>query len=921
LVLPNADVVENDSQLAENLARRLTPSMSVRHTPKVAPPLPARSSTPTTVAVDAPSNTVANATTSASTAAPASPVVGSPATAQRPLPLVPNKSTVEARVNSCLSKLSTDQMARFVLAVQRLQRAIRATRARLAEQKAARAQQFRDRVADEILKSEREYVASLLRCCDAYLKPYRSSKALTKEQVTEVFSGVFETIVLLSRTLLSDLETRMAKWSPDTLLGDIFIKIVDFMKVYVGYIENFDTSIRVRQELLKSKRYRALLEKCTSPERQDLASFLIMPVQRLPRYILLLRELYKHTPPTHPDEPLLAKAVEKVSAVAEFVNEKKRNAEQLMQLHALQQQLKPDKDRWSAFAVRGRGLTRLGVFDLLALGSAAPNVDIEPEQVALMLCDDIVMLVKSNLDQLQEVARSVDAVRFGRTKVTMASTLGLNTSLCVLQRETRTVDLRAAHFSEGSPQPRELDLMAVSGDVLATLRCAHVAERDAWIDVFKSTRRRLVEEAALIRSVLADKQHELDSQHKQNEGEPVAPLPITTASRSSAVKSAVRTSSHAKLPSSPAPAPTNAYITLSGADAKQLLNTLNRQKKANRGSADLSKLKAARANLDAATELMVSLRAQLETIEVQLLLDSQLAKNKRMKKTQRTNMERIAASMRSDLDVAIADVDVLSEHVAQLVQAVGSAASATSSTPASPASVLPSKAASTSTAVAPPSPSLPVPARAATEPPQSPQRAAAPAAVTSAKAPALTSSAPLHEERVKAGAVLEKRESLSRARSRRRSAELPRSAIPSTPQPPKGRLMRRQAEKQLRTTVQLPHGDHGGPAPAAVVVDSVSPTPPTSLKKSGGSKGAIKARAKPPVPLRPPPDRLSSSVSKDDAAIVAAAIDSANEAAAAAADASEVSSDFYESGEDDDDDDDDDNDDDNDDDSDAVESK
>jgi hypothetical protein len=142
-----------------------------------------------------------------------------------------------------------------------------------------------------------------------------------------------------------------------------------------------------------------------------------MPVQRLPRYILLLRELYKHTPPTHADEPLLAKAVEKVSAVAEFVNEKKRSAEQLMQLHALQQQLKPDKDRWSPFAIRGRGLTRLGVFDLLALGAGAPNVpDVEPEQVALMLCDDIVMLVKGNLDQLQDVARSVDAVRFGRPR-------------------------------------------------------------------------------------------------------------------------------------------------------------------------------------------------------------------------------------------------------------------------------------------------------------------------------------------------------------------------------------------------------------------------------------------------------------------------------------------------------------------------
>jgi hypothetical protein len=261
-------------------------------------------------------------------------------------------------------------------------------------------------------------------------------------------------------------------------------------------------------------------------------------------------------------------------------------------------------------------------------------------------------------------------VRFGRTKTSMASTLGLNTSLCVLQRETRTVDLRAGVHGAAHNAPRELELMAVSGDVLATLRSAHVAERDAWIDVFKTTRRRLVEEAAMMRAVLADKQHELDVQHKQNEGEVATPAVPAVASVHN--KRTHRASSHAKLPA-PAPAAQRVHHAV-GRRRQAAAHTLTRQKKANRASADLSKLKMARANLDTATELMVSLRAQLETIEVQLLLDSQLAKNKRMKKTQRTNMERIATSMRADLDVAIADVDVLSEHVAQLVQSVGSAA-------------------------------------------------------------------------------------------------------------------------------------------------------------------------------------------------------------------------------------------------------
>ena len=40
--------------------------------------------------------------------------------------------------------------------------------------------------------------------------------------------------------------------------------------------------------------------------KQQLASYLILPVQRLPRYIMLLSELRKHTADTHADAPLLA---------------------------------------------------------------------------------------------------------------------------------------------------------------------------------------------------------------------------------------------------------------------------------------------------------------------------------------------------------------------------------------------------------------------------------------------------------------------------------------------------------------------------------------------------------------------------------------------------------------------------------------
>lgn len=46
----------------------------------------------------------------------------------------------------------------------------------------------------------------------------------------------------------------------------------------------------------------------------NLESFLIMPVQRMPRYILLMRDMLKYTHAHHPDKDLLERALEAVSA-------------------------------------------------------------------------------------------------------------------------------------------------------------------------------------------------------------------------------------------------------------------------------------------------------------------------------------------------------------------------------------------------------------------------------------------------------------------------------------------------------------------------------------------------------------------------------------------------------------------------------
>jgi len=62
-------------------------------------------------------------------------------------------------------------------------------------------------------------------------------------------------------------------------------------------------------------------------KRQDLTSFLITPVQRLPRYVLLLKEMVKCTPEDHEDFETLQKALQGITKVADTVNASKLHHE------------------------------------------------------------------------------------------------------------------------------------------------------------------------------------------------------------------------------------------------------------------------------------------------------------------------------------------------------------------------------------------------------------------------------------------------------------------------------------------------------------------------------------------------------------------------------------------------------------------
>ena len=77
------------------------------------------------------------------------------------------------------------------------------------------------------------------------------------------------------------------------------------------------------------------------PEARGLSlqAFLVTPVQRIPRYKMLLEDMLKHTPEDHPDHENLRNALKLVSEIAKSVNETIRNHELMLKMLDIQKSI------------------------------------------------------------------------------------------------------------------------------------------------------------------------------------------------------------------------------------------------------------------------------------------------------------------------------------------------------------------------------------------------------------------------------------------------------------------------------------------------------------------------------------------------------------------------------------------------------
>jgi len=209
---------------------------------------------------------------------------------------------------------------------------------------------FRTKVATEILTSEQNYLEQIDTLKELFMDPLRQSlltprPIITTDKIGLIFSNI-NFIRAINGELYAKLEQRLNNWSPAQNLGDIFVeKAPSLQYSYSHYVNNYDQALKALsycQE--KEPAFATFLESRSHKVHPKLGilhidALLIAPVQRLPRYALLLKELIKYTPAEHQDYDQLNVALNKIKDITEFVNTNKKKAENLQKIISIQTSL------------------------------------------------------------------------------------------------------------------------------------------------------------------------------------------------------------------------------------------------------------------------------------------------------------------------------------------------------------------------------------------------------------------------------------------------------------------------------------------------------------------------------------------------------------------------------------------------------
>ncbi|KAJ4935526.1 hypothetical protein JOQ06_017058, partial [Pogonophryne albipinna] len=195
---------------------------------------------------------------------------------------------------------------------------------------------MRKHVMMTLVDTEQSYVESLRSLIQGYMRPLKqpdSGSIVDPLLVDEMFYQIPE-ILEHHEYFLEQVSGCVSQWHDRQTVGHLLIKSFSketLANMYSAYIDNFlnaKDAVRIAKEAKPA--FHKFLEQNMreNKEKQALGDLMIKPVQRIPRYELLVKDMLKHTPEDHPDYSYLLDAQRDIKRLAERINKGRRSAEE-----------------------------------------------------------------------------------------------------------------------------------------------------------------------------------------------------------------------------------------------------------------------------------------------------------------------------------------------------------------------------------------------------------------------------------------------------------------------------------------------------------------------------------------------------------------------------------------------------------------
>jgi len=183
----------------------------------------------------------------------------------------------------------------------------------------------REKAVREIVSTEKTYIQALEFIINEYQKPLSQGRPrlIPNEQVSILCPMILSNILIMNNKLLHDLETKvLANYDNEsTPLAYLFKDFVPYFKMYTNYVNNHEKAVTELRHLNDNEKFlKYCKEKMSICNGLDLSSLLIQPIQRIPRYELLIREVLGNTHESHPDKEELDECYQELKKMNSKIN-------------------------------------------------------------------------------------------------------------------------------------------------------------------------------------------------------------------------------------------------------------------------------------------------------------------------------------------------------------------------------------------------------------------------------------------------------------------------------------------------------------------------------------------------------------------------------------------------------------------------